>query len=201
MRIALNSQRKVDLYTTLVGIDSYQLEELLELPFSFVTLHVADKYGYAKIKTNENYYAMIRRAINKKKEDGTPFVNICNFQAEPDEIINKICEGKYNVIYELHDRAGNLSDDKLISASKLRKGKISCSLCGQALNHNILLPDGRVLLCCMDYGMQHVLGNLKEQSYEDIMNGEEMKLIKRVINGEESVDVLCGYCSSATEIK
>ena len=201
MRIALNSQRKVDLYTTLVGIDSYQLEELLELPFSFVTLHVADKYGYAKIKTDENYYAMIRRAINKKKEDGTPFVNICNSQAEPDEIINKICEGKYNVIYELHDRAGNLSDDKLISASKLRKGKISCSLCGQALNHNILLPDGRVLLCCMDYGMQHVLGNLKEQSYEDIMNGEEMKLIKRAINGEESVDVLCRYCSSATEIK
>ena len=123
MRIALNSQRKVDLYTTLVGIDSYQLEELLELPFSFVTLHVADKYGYAKIKTDENYYAMIRRAINKKKEDGTPFVNICNSQAEPDEIINKICEGKYNVIYELHDRAGNLSDDKLISASKLRKEK------------------------------------------------------------------------------
>ena len=49
--------------------------------------------------------------------------------------------------------------------------------------------------------MKHVPGNLKEQSYEDIMNGEEMKLIKRVINGEESVDVLCGYCSSATEIK
>ena len=49
--------------------------------------------------------------------------------------------------------------------------------------------------------MQHVLGNLKEQSYEDIMNGEEMKLIKRAINGEESVDVLYRYCSSATEIK
>ena len=41
----------------------------------------------------------------------------------------------------------------------------------------------------------------QEQSYEDIMNGEEMKLIKRAINGEESVDVLCRYCSSATEIK
>lgn len=27
--------------------------------------------------------------------------------------------------------------------------------------------------------MKHVLGNLKEQSYEDIMNGEEMKLIKK----------------------
>ena len=49
--------------------------------------------------------------------------------------------------------------------------------------------------------MKHVTGNLKGQSYEDVMNGEEIKLIKKAINGEESIDVLCRYCSSATEIK
>ena len=83
---------------------------------------------------------------------------------------------------------------------KVRKGKISCSLCGQALNHNILLPDGRVLLCCMDYGMKHVLGNLTEQSYAEIMNGKEIDKIKAAINGDESIDILCRRCSSATEI-
>lgn len=90
--------------------------------------------------------------------------------------------------------------DNLIKATKIRKGKISCSLCGKALNHNILLPDGRVLLCCMDYGMKHVLGNLMEQSYEEIMNGKEINKIKDAINGDESIDVLCRGCSSATEI-
>ena len=63
-----------------------------------------------------------------------------------------------------------------------------------------MLPDGRVLLCCMDYGMKHVLGNLTEQSYEEIMNGKEIDKIKAAINGDESIDILCRGCSSATEI-
>ena len=43
--------------------------------------------------------------------------------------------------------------------------------CNRALrmNHNVLLPNGDVVLCCMDFGMQHVLGNLKRQSYEEIL--------------------------------
>lgn len=200
MKYAILTGRKVDLYTTLVGIDGRQLEELLKLPVAFVTLHVADKYGYAKIKTDEQYYRKIEKVINYIKQDGTKFVNICNAQAEPDEKVRQICKGKYEIIHELHDRAGNINDDNLIKATKVRKGKISCSLCGQALNHNILLPDGRVLLCCMDYGMKHVLGNLTEQSYEEIMNGKEIDKIKAAINGDESIDILCRRCSSATEI-
>lgn len=200
MKYAISTGRKVDLYTTLVGIDEKHLDELLKLPVSFVTLHVADKYGYAKIKKDDQYYRMVEKVINYIKDDGTAFVNMCNAQAEPDEKVKQICAGKYEIIHELHDRAGNINDDNLIKATKIRKGKISCSLCGKALNHNILLPDGRVLLCCMDYGMKHVLGNLMEQSYEEIMNGKEINKIKDAINGDESIDVLCRGCSSATEI-
>lgn len=200
IKIAINSGRKVDLYTTLVGINESQLDELLSLPISFVTLHVADKYNYAKIKTDDVYYRMLEKTINHVKNDGKPFVNICNAQAEPDTKVKDICKGKYEIIHELHDRAGNLDDDILISATRKRHGRISCSLCGQTLNHNILLPDGRVLLCCMDYGMKHVLGNLLQQSYDEIMNGSEMQRLKQAINGDESIDVLCRGCSSATEV-
>lgn len=200
IKIAIDSGRKVDLYTTLIGIDESQLDELLNLPISFVTLHVADKYNYAKIKTDDMYYRMIEKTINYVKNDGKPFVNICNAQAEPDEKVKDICKGKYEIIHELHDRAGNLDDDILISSARKRKGKISCSLCGQSLNHNILLPDGKVLLCCMDYGMKHVLGNLLHQSYDEIMNGDEMQRLRRAINGDEEIDILCRGCSSATEI-
>lgn len=48
--------------------------------------------------------------------------------------------------------------------------------------------------------MKHVLGNLTEQSYEEIMNGKEIDKIKAAINGDESIDILCRRCSSATEI-
>lgn len=202
IKLAIKFDRKVDLYTTLVGINENQLDELLEIPLSFVTLHVADKYNYAQIKADNRYYDMLKKVICATKADGKPFVNICNAQAEPNEVIKKICKiGGYDVIYELHDRAGNLHDEKLISATRKRYGKISCSLCGTQLNHNILLPDGRVILCCMDYGMKHVLGNLIDQSYDEIMNGSEIQKVKRAIDGDESIDVLCRGCSSATEIE
>lgn len=48
--------------------------------------------------------------------------------------------------------------------------------------------------------MKHVLGNLLQQSYDEIMNGSEMQRLKQAINGDESIDVLCRGCSSATEI-
>lgn len=40
-----------------------------------------------------------------------------------------------------------------------------------------------------------------KQSYDEIMSGEEFQKVKRAFNGDESIDVLCRGCSSATEIK
>ena len=72
--------------------------------------------------------------------------------------------------------------------------------CNRALrmNHNVLLPNGDVVLCCMDFGMQHVLGNLKRQSYEEIMQGREMRKIKQELL--EAVHVICGKCTSLREV-
>jgi hypothetical protein len=32
-----------------------------------------------------------------------------------------------------------------------------------------MLPNGDVSLCCMDYGLENILGNLFTQSYEEIL--------------------------------
>jgi hypothetical protein len=32
--------------------------------------------------------------------------------------------------------------------------------CDNRLESNILLPNGDLLICCMDYGMEYVFGNL-----------------------------------------
>lgn len=82
-----------------------------------------------------------------------------------------------------------------MSKEDYESGAIACSLCGQELNRNVLLPDGTVLLCCMDYGMKHILGNLREQSYDEIMNGGEMQRIKKCMNDELKDDILCRSCA------
>ena len=200
LRLACRKNRKIFLYTTLEGINSSNIEEILSLPLQFVVLHVADKYGYANIKKDESYYDCLEKFICAKKKDGTPFVNMCNAQAEPDERVKEICNGKYEVLTEMTDRAGNLSDEKLIH-NKIRSGKITCGNLGADMNNNILLPDGSVLLCCMDYGLQHILGNIYKHTFEEIMNGEEMKRIKEGMEGNTDIDILCRQCSYARLVK
>lgn len=196
LKIAMDQGRHISLYTTMVGMSRNDLKEILQMPLWFVVLHVADKYGYANIPLTEEYYENLKKIINAKKSDGSPFVNMCNAQGEPDDRVRKICEGKYEIFTEMTDRAGNLEDRSLI-CTKIETGKLSCGNLGKDMNNNILLPDGDVVLCCMDYGLQHVLGNIYENTFEELMNGTEMQRIKRGMNGDEKEDILCRKCSYA----
>lgn len=199
IRLAHESGRIVELYTTLVGADRKIIEEIAQIPFGYVTLHVADRYGYAHIPRTEEYYELVDFLINYKRQDGTPFVNMCNAQAEPDEIVAQICSGKYEILTALHDRAGNLENERLLNKIT-PTGEISCSLCGDKLNHNNLLPDGTVLLCDFDYGMKHALGNLLEQSYEEVLSGNEWKRVSKGMTGDLNQDILCRKCSCANSV-
>ncbi len=197
---ALNKGHKVDLYSTFSEVSMDDVKTISNLPLEFVGLHVADKRKYANIINDEEYYQKIEFLINAKKKDGTPFVSVCNSQTEPDDRVVDLCEGKYEILTTMLDRAGNLQDESLYSKKTLH-GKISCSLCGEQLNHNVLLPDGTLLLCCMDYGMEHILGNLRYQKYEQIMLGKAMQQIKAGLSGDEKVNILCRKCSCANLVE
>lgn len=201
LTLACKSGKKVALYTTLEGLKAEEADEILKLPLQFVVLHVPDKFGYAKISLTKSYFETLEKFVNAKKKDGKPFVNMCNAQADPHEYAEKICSGKYEIYTALEDRAGNLEnpDGKLIHSGR-NKGSLSCNICGTELNSNVLLPDGTLLLCCMDYGMKHVLGNLKYSQYEEIMSGNEMSRIKQGLKGNEKIDILCRSCSSARTV-
>lgn len=188
--------KKVDVYTTLVGLDKETLHRIMDLPINCVCLHVADEMNYAQIPLTEEYYQLLTEAVNYIKKDNRPFVDMCNAQAKPTKRVAEICKGKYDITYSLLDRAGNLSGSNLV-CKQVKHGKISCSVCGTKLNKNELLPDGTVLLCCMDYGLKHILGNLKEQSYDEIMMGPEMQQIKEGMEYDFRKEILCRYCSCA----
>lgn len=199
LKIACKKNRNVSLYTTLVGAEQKNIDEIIKLPLKFVVLHVADKYGYANIPLTDEYYTNIEKVINARKVDGTGFVNMCNAQAEPDERVKEICDGKYEIFTKMTDRAGNLKNKSLIHKN-MQKGKIRCGNLGVQMNNNILLPDGSVVLCCMDYGLKHILGNIHKNTFEEIMRGDEMTRIKKGMAGETAIDILCRTCSYARSI-
>lgn len=195
LSLACEAGRNVSLYITLEGATSKDVDTILKLPFQFVGLHVADELGNAHITVTEEYYENVERLLGAAKANGEQFVNDVSAQANPLPRIAEMCKGKYEVLISLQDRAGNLDGDELASREHvLTDEKITCCFSGPKLNNHVVLPDGTVLLCNMDYGMQHVLGNLKENTYDEIRQKKEMRNIFAGIHGDQSVNLLCRKC-------
>jgi len=76
---------------------------------------------------------------------------------------------------------------------KKLEGKIYCSQNHDKIQH--LLPDGNVVICCMDVEKKHILGNLKTQTYNSLFSGSEYK---KIIKGfDTDLNTICRNCIMA----
>ncbi len=199
MEYADEQNREMTLFTTLQGLDMGGLKRIINLQFSYVVLHVADIDGFSRIPVTAEYLEMLDYIIQMKKKDGRPFVDSANCQSQPSREVLAVTNGKLRIYCEMQDRAGNLENDDHSLSFGNQSGELYCD---RAVNtdHFVLLPDGTVVLCCNDYGMQHVLGNLKNQSYEDIIHGEPFLNVKRAMHIDESLPLLCRKCMYAKSV-
>lgn len=142
-----------------------------------LTIHLPCNEYNSTIIT-KNYYEILGYTIETLEEvnfhiHGTPIKEVDNFI--------KSIRGEYFVKRRgIHSRAGNV---KLKDISLLPKKMI----CHRIKDH-VLLPNGDVVLCCVDYGLEEILGNLKEMSYQELHLTDKFKEIKK--NGS----LLCRKC-------
>lgn len=200
MRLTDQMGFEMSLFTTLKGCNMKIMQEIKDMNIKETVIHVADSKGYANIPVTKESLELLEYVIDLKKKDGSSFVNLVNSQCEPDSSVAKICNGKFYISYNgLYDRAGNLDGEKDLHKSPFKAGKVMCEP-SPNLTNNILLPDGSLLLCCNDYSMEHVIGNLLDESYEEIMNGDRLKSIKNRMLCKEDGSLLCRKCISAKVI-
>ena len=67
----------------------------------------------------------------------------------------------------MYTRAGNVVRNDLVQIAS-KAIPMTCG-CPERLYHGVLLPNGDMSLCCMDYGLKHIHGNLLTQSYDEII--------------------------------
>lgn len=194
IKYAKKRGHRVNLFTTLRGLRPEQLDEILEIEFEEFVLHVPDKEGHSVIPIDEQYKEIVSRLVKTKKPNGNSFIDYACAQGNVPEEIAELLGNDTRIYVVLNDRAGNLEDSCLYGKRGLH-GRIRCEL-SRDINHNVLLPDGRVILCSNDWGMKHVMGNLINETYEQILNGEEARKIRRAMNSEEAW-VLCRNCFQA----
>jgi hypothetical protein len=190
-------------------------------------LHLPDADGNAKIPLTQEYLRMLTdffKYFEKQIHSGkyvSRKVSIHGaihpkaekyLKAEGIEISNY----KNNTV-KYFTRAGNMEVDNpefLITKQPVPDGRIKCVGNFRSIEESViinkdnevyfdnqkvyeLIPNGNVVLCCMDFGLKHILGNLKECDYKALFtNNPEWDFIQKGMN-DSSMDILCRKCESA----
>lgn len=183
----------IAVYTTTVGMTTSDVENFESIPFRHFNVHLADKERYSKIEINDNYLETID-AILKSKIQNREYMTMGKLHPKVHQLIKKRISRT-----RMLSRAGNLEGKVYPPIPPRSKGPIRCRSAGNLFNHNVLLPNGDVLICCMDYGMQHILGNLISSSYTSIFKGKEFFKLQKGLD-DDSIDILCRYCENASPL-
>lgn len=171
------------LYTTLQGATEEDYQKLKNVKYEVTTIHVPDCDNRSTFNITDEYLELLHK---------WPCDNYsCHGNLEPR--VQPYLQRNKGYITYMHDRAGNVEGRKHHQI-ELNK-KVVCCNCGLRLDHNVLLPDGTVLMCCMDYGMTEVFGNLFEQSYMEVLNSETACLARGKMI--DVVECLCRKCTNA----
>lgn len=102
-----------------------------------------------------------------------------------------------------HSRAGTLREEVVeklqAKPPPQHRGAVMCSIT-PFFDHNVLLPNGDVVLYCMDYSLKHIIGNLLEQDYYEIFVSPELARL-RTENSKPGFSKcsLCKSCDDAVE--
>ena len=175
-------------YSTLVGMKPEDVDRLERVPYKWFTVHVPSDSGQEAIAVNAEYIEVVRRIL--RSDIGANFhFHSGDLHPALRELLAPIAGRS-----DLCNRGGNLTEEPgrpLIH----RTGSLRCPTNMRA---NTLLPNGDIVLCCMDWGLKHVLGNLASSDYKSLFRGQEFKKVRHGLrNG--SLDVLCRNCEWAED--
>jgi hypothetical protein len=177
--------------TTLIGMSASDIGQFKEIPFIKFVIHLPDNNGLTHIRVDQNYIETASMLLNSniknltwKFHQTTPELKIKT------EIADLLMETNSKIeFFGINNRAGNVKNYK--NTRSVNSDKLLCKC--QDFNHNILLPDGDVVLCHMDWSMKHVLGNLLKDNYQDLYSGESFQKILSGLKDPQS-DILCRSC-------
>lgn len=183
----------VAIYTTLQGMRDPELVTNLlkryDNQVEIVVVHLPDSRGNMRgFRDSEQYRASLEIF---KKLPGVRFMTMAESSAV----------GKTDMKWSPLTRAGNLDLQKIegqdIKLEPVHDTPVTCSFT-PFYDQNVLLPNGDVVLCCMDYSVKHKLGNLLEQDYYDLFKSDAMaSLHADNMQYGHSDFSLCKTCSRA----
>ena len=204
----LDKGHKICVYSTLVGSKKEDLDLLNTINFDSkykLVVHLPDDENNFKAKVNDEYIENLKYFLNLNNiqtgimNGSVDFMSMSR-RGLTHPVISELIPKRLSSFIAI-SRAGNLSNDKEMfegqNITNRKNGSIYCSA-APFLNHNVLLPNGDIVLCCMDYSIQHKIGNLFNDTYEQLFESEKFKeIVSLMENDLENRDLLCRNCELA----
>lgn len=194
LKMALDKGHQVFVFTTLVGMsidkDLVQLKKIkFPKDFGFI-VHLPSVDKIESINVSQEYLDNVSYVVKNNLASRFHY-----YGQDIDNRIKKIVPNDKLFKMDLNDRSGNLKCHDLVE--KINKsGQLKCS---RNLHNNVLLPNGEVILCCQDYALKHILGNLKTENYQTLFKGKEFLKVKNGLINKNS-NILCRHCYFACEL-
>ena len=168
----------IAVFTTGIGMKVDDVYRIKNVPYDLgpngrFVLHLPDNERRAKHPITKNYIEVLE-AFKHVHHEIQGFYTMAMGTVH-DEVKHFFPEA---VVPAFWSRAGNLVGEAMLKPELLNLQSEYKSIyhgeeprtcgCDEHLYHNIMLPNGDVSLCCMDYNLKFIIGNLFEQSYGDI---------------------------------
>jgi hypothetical protein len=189
----------MSVYTTTVGMSMRDIDELEAIPFSHFVVHLAGARTRSKIPHDREMIEKLDR-LQRSRIACLQFRSI----GEPHPELVSGLRGPVTQT-RVFWRAGNLPAARAAGLAlkkdgfnprRMQPGRLRCSRVeGVELNRNVLLPNGDVVLCCMDYSLEHRLGNLLDEPYDHLFQSEEYSRVRAGQQLESTI--LCRFCEAA----
>jgi sulfatase maturation enzyme AslB (radical SAM superfamily) len=207
---AFEHRPKVAIYTTLQGMAPADAAMLLHRFGARITLdtpwviHLPDKDGsMTGWKPSEDYIRALSLFVTFKRERAPPGLTFMTMSRD-----GSVNEALRLVMRERLDAFTGTSRVENLDRLDFSPGQLQAPiwhaqsvLCAYTpfFDHNVMLPNGDVLLCAMDYSSRHVLGNLLRQSYAELFTGAEMGRVRVRAMGAvgDDEELICRKCQNA----
>jgi radical SAM protein with 4Fe4S-binding SPASM domain len=182
------------------------------MPISSFVVHLPDKNSLMDLNVDNNYLYNLELFYSLSLEN-VNFMVIGELHDEVAKIIKayvfkaristrgKNLNRKKDTLKDINflcKKEVNIAQNIKILCSRRFDNKRILDVCPTHTEDTVLLPDGTMALCSMDGNMQHLLGNLYNNTYEEIMNDSNMNR-KNSMMCKNSDKILCRDCDQAVD--
>ena len=195
----------IAIYSTLYGMKIKDAERLVELANEYpdkidnFVIHLPDANGNMKGWKYSEEWVECFKLISSSVD------NIQSMTMDKKSAVHPAIKDLVETIttkFVAISRAGSLDvaqiDNQPIPITPRNNFSLTCAST-PFYDKNVLLPNGDVVLCCMDYSLSNIVGNLLDQNYlEMFQNLEFLNLVK--INESNEFNK-CSICKSCENVR